>query len=422
VLRLAKVDYLQEAKPMEFRILSLDGGGAWALIEVRTLIKLYSKSTTGHEVLKDFDLVAANSGGSLVLAGLVENLTLEEILQYFMDENKRRSIFSPTKDPGNDLLRGLLHVGPKYSASAKLPAIERLLPKTGDNPLAGATNVVLGPNRSPVHLLIVGFDYDRNRAVFFRSAPAGTPDWGEGQPAIISLAGAVHASTNAPVNYFDAPAVLPLSPDRYWDGGITGSNNPAAVAVIEAIVLGHSPQDIRLLSLGTGSVFLPLADVGAPPSPFEAKRLDSSLPADIMKLATAIVDDPPDAATFIAHVITGGHQGLGPPVVSRVIRMSPLIAPLLSKNGKNKWTAPGNWPVAQWQYLRSIDMDAVQQFDIVYINDYCSLWHIDLAPNQPIRANGSTFDPEQPEIGYATFSQAYAAWGQLFQPASGATA
>jgi uncharacterized protein len=44
---------------MEFRILSLDGGGAWALIEVRTLIKLYSETTTGHQILKDFDLVAA---------------------------------------------------------------------------------------------------------------------------------------------------------------------------------------------------------------------------------------------------------------------------------------------------------------------------------------------------------------------------
>ena len=47
------------------------------------------------------------------------------------------------------------------------------------------------------------------RAVFFRSAAAGTLDWGEGQPADVSLAGAVHASTNAPVNYFDTPAILP---------------------------------------------------------------------------------------------------------------------------------------------------------------------------------------------------------------------
>ena len=41
---------------MGYRILSMDGGGSWALIEVRALIELYSESTTGHEVLADFDM------------------------------------------------------------------------------------------------------------------------------------------------------------------------------------------------------------------------------------------------------------------------------------------------------------------------------------------------------------------------------
>jgi hypothetical protein len=36
----------------------------------------------------------------------------------------------------------------------------------------------------------------------------------------------------------------------------------------------------------------------------EATRPSSSLTADLNKLATAILDDPPDAATFIAHAIT----------------------------------------------------------------------------------------------------------------------
>lgn len=397
---------------MPFRVLSLDGGGAWALIEVRTLMTLYGKDATGHEVLKNFDLVAANSGGSLVLAGLVENLSLGEISQYFMDENKRRSIFSPTTKLGDALLHSILGVGPKYSAGAKLPAIEQLLPETGDKPLAGSTKDVIGPNGSAVHLLIVGFDYDRNRAVFFRSASAGRPGWGDGQPAKVSLAGAVHASTNAPVNYFDAPAALPLTPDRYWDGGITGCNNPAVVAVIEAIVLGHSAQDIHLLSLGTGSVSLPLAAIGAPGSPFEAPRADSSLPNDLNKLATAILDDPPDAATYIAHAITGGNAGLQPPVVSRIVRMSPLISPVPTAAGG--WKTPAEMSVAAFQHLCNIDMDALVPFDITYIYQYCTNWLGDWAPNQPIRANGKTFDPQNPEIGYAKFSEALAAWRVLF--------
>jgi Patatin-like phospholipase len=395
-----------------YRILSLDGGGAWALIQVRVLMDLYGENATGHQILSAFDLAAANSGGSLVLAGLVENLSLQEILQYFKDEPNRRSIFSPTTSVADALLHSTLGIGPKYSASAKLPAIERLLPVTGDAPLAGSTDAIAGPGGMPVHLLIVGFDCDRNRAVFFRSAPATKPGWGTGQPATVTLAGAVHASTNAPVNYFDAPADLPAAPDRYWDGGITGCNNPAVAAVVEALVLGQAPQDIRILSLGTATVSLPLAAPDAQPSALEAARPSSSLTTDLKKLATAILDDPPDVATFIAHVMTGANSGLDAPVVSRVVRMSPLISPLPAEGGR--WTPPSDWSLAQFRYLSNIDMDAVAQPDIGYIDDYCGYWLADRAPNQPIRPNGQTFDPQHPEIGYATFSEAKAAWQALF--------
>src|ERR1700761_4323521 len=157
---------------MPFRILSLDGGGAWSMIQARALAALYGPEAKGHAVLSQFDLAAANSGGSLIWAGLVENLTLGDIAQYLLDENKRRSIFSPTTMVGDEALRSLTGFGPKYSARAKLPAIERLLPITGNVLLAGSVNDVKGPGGAPVHLLIVGFDYDNNRAVFFRSAPA----------------------------------------------------------------------------------------------------------------------------------------------------------------------------------------------------------------------------------------------------------
>ncbi|HWB48929.1 MAG TPA: patatin-like phospholipase family protein [Stellaceae bacterium] len=397
---------------MAYRILSLDGGGAWALIQVRTLMNLYGAGATGHQVLQKFDLAAANSGGSLVLAGLVENLSLGDIAQYFLDETKRRSIFSPTASFVDAVLTATLGMGPKYSAAAKLPAIERLLPRAGDAPLAGAADGIKGPGGAPVHLLIVGFDYDLNRAVYFRSAAAKGAGLGVGAPAQVTLAGAVHASTNAPVNYFDAPAMLPGAADRYWDGGITGNNNPALVAVVEAMVLGQQAADIRVLSLGTGNVSFPLAAPGATRAPLELPRPDSSLTADLKKLATAIVDDPPDAATFIAHTITGGSGGLALPAVSRVVRMSPQISPLPAAGGG--WRPPPGWSVAQLLYLGNIDMDAVVQSDIVYVDDYCASWLADAAPNQSIRANGTVFDPFSPQIGYARFSEARAAWAALF--------
>jgi len=396
---------------MAYRILSLDGGGAWALIQVRTLMNLYGADATGHQVLRNFDLAAANSGGSLVLAGLVEDLSLGDVANYFLDETKRRSIFSPTNSVFDSVLEATLGMGPRYSAAAKLPAIERLLPKTGDAPLAGSMDGLNGPSGAPVHLLIVGFDYDLNRAVYFRSAPAARAGLGVGEPAAVTLAAAVHASTNAPINYFDAPATLPGAPDQYWDGGITGNNNPVLAAVVEALVLGQQAADLQALSLGTASVSFPLAPPGASPGPLEAARSQTSLAGDLQKLATSILDDPPDAATFIAHTLTGGSTGLADPVISRIVRMNPLISPLPGGGG---WQPPPGWSVAQLQYLSKIDVDAVVQSDVLYVDDYCQYWLADGAPNQPIRPNGRNFDPSAPEIGYAKFSQAKTAWARLF--------
>lgn len=96
--------------------------------------------------------------------------------------------------------------------------------------------------------------------------------------------------------------------------------------------------------------------------------------------------------------------------------MSPLIGPL--PGAGNTWVPPTGWSVAQFQYLCTIDMDAVLQMDITDIDDYCKSWLKDQAPNQPIRSKGTTFDPQNPEIGYAKFSQAKAAWMALFPPLS----
>ena len=128
-------------------------------------------------------------------------------------------VIPPSGPVDSDVIRpgsgSLLGFGPKYSASAKLPAIERLLPNTGAKPLQGITAHIIGPSGHPVRLLVVGFDYERNRAVYFRSVEAAGPGLGTGAPAPIhvTLAGAVHGSTNAPVNYFDAPATIPFYAD-----------------------------------------------------------------------------------------------------------------------------------------------------------------------------------------------------------------
>jgi len=117
----------------KFRILSLDGGGSWALIQVRTLQALYGEDARGHAVLAHFDLVAANSGGALVLGALLENMPLTAIAQLFLDAASRAKLFAPLglTHIVDKVLQATLHVGAKYSTVAKLAGIQALLPGIG---------------------------------------------------------------------------------------------------------------------------------------------------------------------------------------------------------------------------------------------------------------------------------------------------
>jgi uncharacterized protein len=394
---------------MGYRILSMDGGGSWALIEARALVELYGPDTRGHKVLEDFDLVAGNSGGSEVLAGLVENLTLKDLLANFQNEDMRRSLFSPTPNRLYRLLNRYVGIGPAYSAERKLEVFKEHLPKTGSKTLAEAAKGLgrRAASGTDVHLLIIGFDYDANRSAFFRSGPTVGPGWGHGHEADATLAEAIHASTNAPVNYFDGPALLP-SGARFWDGGITGCNNPSLAAVTEAIGRGQKPTDIVVLSLGTGTVSLPTCSPKDPTdSPFVRAPGKTGLLNDIHRLATSIMDDPPDVATFLAHVMTGGDTIIAGSPASRVVRMNPKISPAGSPGA---WGPPGPMTIEQFKDISTLAVDALEQKDVDKIAAYTELWLKGDAPNQPIREDTTTM---KLELGSATFKQAASLWQAL---------
>src|SRR5687767_8087867 len=122
---------------MAYSILSLDGGGAWALIQARVLQDLYG-DLRGHALLKKFDLVIANSGGSLVLACLCHNMKLSEVIQVFLDRSARQAVFSELtfweklkRRNRLSFLRNWLGVGPLYSTDRKLEGLIAVL-KTFD--------------------------------------------------------------------------------------------------------------------------------------------------------------------------------------------------------------------------------------------------------------------------------------------------
>lgn len=389
------------------RILSLDGGGSWAVLQVMALQKIYGIDASGHDVLSNFDIVAANSGGSITLGGLIENKTLRALRDdFFLSLQERQSIFVRAgffDDPEAALLRPL-DVGAKYSAHAKLQGLRRVFTQYGDVPLSklpAAVNCAHFPD-----IIIAGFDYDRTRGYLFRSnrnSPARSP----GDVLDPTLAEAVHASSNAPVLYFDAPARV--QGRQFWDGGIAGYNNPVLIAVIEALASRQGPADIRALSIGTGTVFLPFDRDHLQPPDLVQRPKQSAPIADLKESATAIVDDPPDIASFHAHVAVGGPMPGkdGQPVPSPIVRLNALIQPVLCETD---WAIPPGLTPRDFAELIQLPMDAVEQDGVDLIVKLGEAWIADGVLNQAVRTNRETLACE---IGYRTFSQGIAAWGQM---------
>jgi hypothetical protein len=390
-----------------YRILSLDGGGAWAVLQAMALADLYGADTDGWEVLRKFDLVAANSGGSIVLGGLVERLTPGQIVALFKDEAKRKSVFAPCP---RTVLQGLLDFGPRYSTAAKLDGLKALMPKSKERRLSS-----FGQEALP-RLLIMGFDYDRERAVFFRSWQSLTTSR-RVDKLDPTLPEAIHASTNAPVNYFDAPALV--GECRFWDGAIGGYNAPVVPALVEALADRAQRADIRVLSIGTGNTFKPMArgTLGESPRLVLKRKPMPGLPLerlkqDVPKLAASILAEPPSSALLTAHVLLdqplpeprADGQGVEPVRDGTVVRLNPLVAPW--RDGEH-YAMKAPFTEQLFDQLYRLDMDAVQDEDFRLVVQLGELWLKDQARNQPVRMSSDTLACE---IGHETYSEAKKAW------------
>jgi len=405
--------------PDPYRVLALDGGGSWALIQVRALQELYGTDTTGHEVLKRFDLVAANSGGSIVAATLAANWTLSDTLALFLSTATRQSIF--VELPFLERLEScVLGLGPKYSAPAKLTGLTALLGADASVTLDQWPARVAVNAGKPVDFLITGFDYDRQRVAYFRSNMASRAASLNGGPAP-QLAEAVHASSNAPVNFFDQPAVFhspAFAGKRYWDGAMAGMNNPVLAGVVEALANQDpaAPRAIEALSIWTASVMLPQSSGPAQTPPLYQMPASAGLIHDLKETATTVLDDPPDAASFIAHVALGQPlPNLGDvlPVGGSVVRMNPLVQPLFDAAGNAQvpaLAAPALAPAMSttdvFTALVNLNMDAIEDQQVQLIQSLCEAWISGRIYNQPIRA-GANFSCE---IGHRWFADAKAEW------------
>ncbi len=429
------------ANSKTYRILSLDGGGSWALIQVKCLRKLFSETfnnpdPTGHEVLSKFDLVAANSGGSLVAAAMAENLRLSEIEQIFGDEKLRSKVFSRLSFWEKSLLSSaarLFKIGAKYATKRKHQALKEILPKISQIDLMHIPKHVSIGDDVKTQFLIIGYDYYRNRAELFRTdcdslastsvierklkkLPAAVQSSSD---CLVSLVDAIHASSTAPVNYFNEPATFKVNNKLkyYWDGGVTGNNNPVLAAVTEAICNReqYEIEHIQVLSIGTGTVSQLQFDEEIPVKHQElkAKHEEPGLIKDIQKIGTSILNDPPDTAAFVAYMILNSSMPARP---VDFIRMNPVLRPMMINDANGKyWDLPPGINNEEYATLNSMDMDAVEDKEVSLIVKLCDNWLNNAGvPNQAIRNDGAL----NCLIGHADFNTAKADFRTWFTVAN----
>lgn len=397
-----------------YKILSLDGGGAWSIIQLKALQKIaLQKSENGSDpddaikFLSNFDLIIANSGGSLALAALITFKSFSKSIDQFSDPVLRKKVFNirPTSIKGG--IFKYIFSGPRYSAEKKREGIKNIL--NGSN--IYLTEIPNSVNWDKTHIVICSFDYERERATFFRSNIQSKANShiisGKGIFKDISLADAVHCASNAPVQFFDKPAYADFSDNtkgRYWDGAVGGYNNPSLAGITEALANDISLDDIRLLSIGTGNLLLP-------PKPAQSNSKKNNLKpffsnndkgegmfTAIKMMSTSIIAEPPDSASYTSFLLLDCLKRKN---VNCYIRMNPVISPEI--NEKGEWDYPGiyNKSHDEFDKLLKMEMDAYLEEDFKLICKLTEHWLSDLIPNQAIRVNSSLQPLIDQKSGYS---------------------
>ena len=427
-----------------YNILSLDGGGTWAVLQAMALADIYGGDTPGRQILRHFNLVAANSGGSLVAASLWANMTPNDLIGEFDRDAILQNVFSRLswlKAFPRSIFTSF-KLGPKYSSERKLKAIagviDRYSPGLADTPIQALERNFGRAGGRSTDLLLLAYDYDTNRAKFLRTNP-NSKAGGQVEQAKTAtaqrqaglapdalkyrttLAEAVHASTNAPVNYFDAPALISYKtePIRTWDGAIAGYNNPMLAGITEALANGVDRKTIRILSIGTAGAVLPApGGIFQSAQPFLVARPYSRgwwITGDLRKLSTCILESPPDVATYVAHFMIDDQRKLeGVPDDSelrsdtRIVRLNPLLQPIVNP-GTNQFDVPGGHSEhpekltpAEFERLIEMDIDAVTAGEVKLIKRLGQLWIDEWVHNQPILAGETRVECE---IGQRWYSQ-----------------
>lgn len=210
---------------MPTRILSLDGGGLRGIFTAHLMSRLEA-AVPGY--LDKVDLFAGTSTGGLLALGLANGMSPGDLVNLY--RNRGAEIFS------RPWWRGIIPGGSKYDGVG----LQKVLEDTFGAKTLGDL---------PKKVLVSSFDLDRWdgkpppgeyrvwKAKFFHNYP------GPGTDAACPVVKAARYTSAAPTFF---PPV-----DGYVDGGVV-ANNPSVCAAAKAIKAGAKPEELKVLSIGTG--------------------------------------------------------------------------------------------------------------------------------------------------------------------------
>jgi predicted acylesterase/phospholipase RssA len=211
------------------KILSVDGGGIRGVIPAFWLAEFERKH--GIKVSDKFDIFAGTSTGAIIASALALGWDAQKIAEKYREIGPKifkRGLFSkPSSRYGRS---------PKYSAAGLDSSLKQFFLDLGED--VKMSKVVERGKR----LLVVSFDASsRDRRIF------DSEDAGDANEMLWEIC---RASAAAPT-YF--PAHISKINKPMLDGGLA-ANNPSAVALSAGLRSrqGLAPEDILLLSLGTG--------------------------------------------------------------------------------------------------------------------------------------------------------------------------
>lgn len=262
-----------------FKVLSIDGGGMRGLYSasfLQGLTKLASDrfSTDFTDFGKKFDLIVGTSTGAILGCGLAYGIPLREIASLYINVGSK--IF-PQPLPKSKL-QLLLQNRRKLNEQGNKALTQVLQNAFGNETLASAYE------RRNIGLVIPTVNFTTHKAWVFKTPHDPTSSHRDNEYSLVDVC---LASSAAPVYRSLAAIKKPgnsSTRDMFVDGGLW-ANNPVLVALIEALRVADSEQEIQVFSLGTSAA--PNGSIHNPEKPhwgitewgFGAKAIELSMDA-----------------------------------------------------------------------------------------------------------------------------------------------